>query len=87
MCGNDRFQKMKMQKDDTSTQSQSKSRSTGHENMDINANRKKCSCELLETELNHINKLTRQALSTIHSNEYKCTKCGGNAQRISQKSK
>lgn len=70
---------MKTQKDDFA-------QSTEQENRDINANCKKCSCELLETELKNIEIFSRQALATLRSN-YQCTKCNGITQRTSQKSK
>lgn len=52
--------------------------------IDRNANRKRCSCQLLQAELKKIDKLTRQALATLHSNEYVCNECGGYTQRTDQ---
>lgn len=66
------------------TQKDGTAQSNGPENVDINANRKRCSCQLLEMELINIGKLTRKALARLYSNEYVCTKCGGSVQRTTQ---
>lgn len=67
------FQMMEVQEDDA-TQC----------NVDRNANRKQCSCQLLEAEIIKLGKLARQALATLQSNEYVCPKCGEYTQRTDQ---